>query len=272
MTGTLTYHASVGEKRKTLAQLRAHRKLDQIVQGTYWREENGDSRGCAVGCLTHHPRGGHDQFPDRWGVPVQIAYLMDYIFEALPVDKAKDWPVRIMSAIPVGKDLSGVYDRWCVWVLRRLVVLAGVSAPVVEVMASLFERAVEGDEPTNMEWAQAAEAARAAQAAWAARAARAAEAARAARAAEAAWAAGAARAAEAAEAARAARAAQAAWAAWAAGAARAAEAAEAAWAARAARAAEAAWAAGAAEAAEAAARHDWARAAADELVRLVKTA
>jgi hypothetical protein len=124
---TLTYHGNVSEKKATLKQLRHHRMLDQIVQGMYW-EGNGDGRGCAVGCLTHDPNGGHDQFPERWGVPVQLAYLMDQIFEALPKDEAVEWPVRIMSAIPVGRDLSRVYDRFCVWMLRDLVPIAGRNA------------------------------------------------------------------------------------------------------------------------------------------------
>ena len=129
---------------------------------------------------------------------MQIAYLIDQIFESLPLKTAVDWPVRAMSAIPTGADLSGVWDRWCVWMLRRLIAGAPAGADMASVaaMASLFERAVAGDEPTDAEWA-----AEAAEAAWAAEAARAAEAAWAARAAEAAraaWAAEAARAAEAA--------------------------------------------------------------------------
>jgi hypothetical protein len=234
---TLTYHDKVSEKRATLKQLRLHRELDQIVQGTYW-QGNGAGKGCAVGCLTHDPNGGHDQFPDRWGIPVQIAYLIDQIFESLTVEEAKDWPVRFMSAVPVGADLSRVWDKFCVWMLRDLVPIAGENAAVVEQMAVLFDRAAGGDEPSDTEWTEAA------------------------------WAAGAARAVEAAEAARAARAAEAARAV------EAARAAEAAWAEEAARAAEAAWAAAeaarAAEAAWAAEGNQWAREAADELVRIVK--
>jgi hypothetical protein len=240
------YHGSEEEKRATLVQLRHHRELDQIVQGTYW-EGNGDGRGCAVGCLTHDPDGGHKEFPERWGIPVQIAWIIDTIFESLPVDEAKDWPATIMSAIPVGADLSRSWDRFAAWMLRDLLPVAGVNTPVVEVMVTLFDRAASGDEPSSTEWSEAA---------WAA------EAAEAARAAEAAWAA---------RAARAARAAEAAWAARAAWAAEAAEAAWAAWATRAAWAAEAAWAAWATRAAWAAARNDWARRASAELVRIVET-
>ena len=162
---TLTYHGKVAEKRATLKQLREHRKADEIVQGLYWEPTNGSGRGCAVGCLTHSPGGGHGQFPDRWGVPENIAYLIDHIFESLPEEEAKDWPIRFMSAIPVGADLSRVWDRWCVWMLRRLIERAPVALPEVEVMASLFDRAVAEDEPSATEWREAAGAARAAEAA-----------------------------------------------------------------------------------------------------------
>ena len=83
------YHGDAELKRLTLEQLDEHRQLDQIVQGTYWRSEDGEelAKGSAVGCLTHDPSGGHDKFPARWGIPVQMAYLMDAIFEALPTDK-----------------------------------------------------------------------------------------------------------------------------------------------------------------------------------------
>jgi len=188
MTETTTtlppaYHGEVSQKRATLKQLREHRRLDQIVQGTYWIG-NGDGRGCCVGCLTHDPSGGHSLFPDRWGIPVNIAYLMDDLFESLPEEEAKDWPMRIMGAIPIGADLSRTWDRWAAWMLRDLAPIAGANAGVVEVMAHLFEREAGGDEPTTTEWDRAARdawdawdardardawAARAAWAAWAAR-------------------------------------------------------------------------------------------------------
>src|SRR5438309_9192702 len=111
-TMTLTYHGNITEKRATLKQLRQHRKLDQIVRGYGYWSSNGKPKGCAVGCLTHDPAGGHALFPARWGVPVQLAYLIDHLFESLPLEDAPDWPLRIMGAIPVGADLSRIYDRW----------------------------------------------------------------------------------------------------------------------------------------------------------------
>ena len=213
------YRGTTMTKAETLAQLAAHRKADEIIQGAYW----GDGHGCAVGCLTHDSDGGHDRFPELFGVPTQIAYLMDAIFESLPAEKAKDWPTRIMGAIPEGADLSRAWDRWCAWMLADLATLDSEAQAEVQAMADLFARAAAGDEPAAEEWDRAAEAARAvwdardAGAAWAVWAAGDAWAAGAARDAGAVWAAGAAGAARDAWAVWAAGDAWAAWAVWAAG-------------------------------------------------------
>ena len=166
---TLAYQGTES-KQSVLDRLQEHRRLDQLIKGQYWE----DGKGCAVACLTHADNGGHDQFPARWGIPVQIAYLIDTIFEALPTEDAMEWPVRVMSAIPEGADLSKVWDRYASWMLHDLATLNGVD-PSVGVIAGLFDRAVAGDEPTPQEWEQAAQATQAAQAArvariaWAAR-------------------------------------------------------------------------------------------------------
>jgi hypothetical protein len=225
------YHNDPALKERTLEQMRAHQRADQIVQGHYWSNE----RGCAVGCLTHDPTGGHAKYPELWGIPEPLAYLEDTLFESLSVEESKGWPVRFLDAIPVGADLSRAWDKWQAWCLRDLVPIAGENAQVVAVMAVLFERAGAGDEPSPAEWNRAARAAEAAEAAGAAEAAWAAWAARAA------GAAGAARVARVARAARDAWAAGAAWDAWDAGDARVARAAGAAWTARAAGAARDAW-------------------------------
>lgn len=44
MSNTTAYHSEPALKEATLAQMRAHREADQLVQGRYWDEE----KGCAV--------------------------------------------------------------------------------------------------------------------------------------------------------------------------------------------------------------------------------
>ncbi len=176
---TLAYKGTM-TKKETLAQLKAHDKADDIVQGTYWTGH----KGCAVGCLTHRPDGGHYLFPDMFGVPESFARLIDSLFEGLEPEEAKKWPLRIMSAIPVGKDLEPVIDKFILWTLRDLEPIAGTSLEVVRDMGDLYERRINGDEPTETQWRTAAGVSRAS---WAAGDAGAAGAARVARAS---WAAG----------------------------------------------------------------------------------
>jgi hypothetical protein len=248
----LAYHGNPKLKRMFLARVRAHVKADQLIQGYgYWK----DGKGCAVGCTVHLDLSGtaHQAYPRELGIPEELAYLEDHLFESLDVKRARAWPAQFLSAITPGADLSRVYGRWSAWNLidpvDGVITLVTDDFPDVQRIVRETGAACEAGDRVS--------AARAAEAAWAAGAAEAAEAA---------WAAGAAGAARAAGAAGAAWAAEAAWAA---GVAWATWAAEAAGAARAAGAAEAAWAAWAAEAAWAA-RAAYHVRAADKLIELLK--
>ena len=206
------YHNEPALKVSVVAQMRGHIARDELIHGKYW--ENG--KGCAVGCVAHDSEYPHQTMSEFIGVPVQLAQLLDGLFEALPNGEAKALPMRFLEAIRPGADLSRIWPQFAHWLLADPEVgilalpdlVADVRAPT-EIIARLkgaegrrelsAEERAEGDKA-----AWAAGAARAARAAWAARDARAAGAARAARDA---WAA------------RAARAAWDAWDAWAAGAA-----------------------------------------------------
>lgn len=142
------FHNDAALKEATLAELREHRRLDQIVQGFYWE----DSKGCAVGCMTHDPDGGHRLYPEKWGIPVELAYLEDRLFECLTVNDAKEWPLRFIGSIPVGADLTLVWSQWCVWMLRHLCRCEDVA---VEAVAALYERHITGDELSPEQWQEA---------------------------------------------------------------------------------------------------------------------
>ena len=99
----LTFHGSHELKAQRIAQVRAHRLADQLVHGTYW--ENG--KGCAVGCTIHS--GRHEDYETELGIPVELAYAEDHIFENLANGKALLWPERFLEAIPVGVDLRATH-------------------------------------------------------------------------------------------------------------------------------------------------------------------
>ena len=109
MTETMVaYHNDPTLKAAVLAQMAGHRADGTLIKGVYWAA----GRGCAVGCLTHDPVGGHAQYPARWGIPEELARIEDGIFDHLPLEDARAWPERFLAVIKPGADLSGVYAAW----------------------------------------------------------------------------------------------------------------------------------------------------------------
>ena len=92
-------------------RLNEHYKADEIIQGKYW--ENG--KGCAVGCTIHS--SDHDKYESKLGIPICLAYLQDTIFEGLPNELAKVFPIEFLSVIKVGSNLSKVSKLFMIWVL-----------------------------------------------------------------------------------------------------------------------------------------------------------
>ena len=182
----LAYQGPIS-KRKLLSRIDAHAKADRLDQGTYGAM-NGAWRGCAVSCSlvdadgklpdgTLLEDGRHDLYPELLGIPEQLAYLEDAIFEALPSSQAMEWPRRFAKAIPDGADLSLVWPRFAVWLLVDPENGVGPDDEHCQAVAGLYRRVIAGEDVPDAEFSRAA---RAAGAAWHAGPARAVEAARAA--------------------------------------------------------------------------------------------
>ena len=150
-------------KASLIAQLEAHYAADEIIKGTYW--ENG--KGCAVGCCVHS--ADHSLFPKLFDIPESIAILMDSIFEELPDNHAKEFPLRFIRAIPVGSDLSKIENLFLEWILidPKHGVIQFNPDPSILKVAELHRRVIDGDAVSDSEWDAAGTRA----AAWAGRAA-----------------------------------------------------------------------------------------------------
>lgn len=98
----LSYHNDPAVKAKYVARFEAHRKADEVIQGTGF--DNG--RGCFVGCTLD--RYDHELFPVELGWPQWLAHLADAIFEGLPASEAPQFGSNLLAAIPVGVDLEPV--------------------------------------------------------------------------------------------------------------------------------------------------------------------
>ena len=147
-------------QKKYIDRVKAHYKADEIIQGTYW--ENG--KGCAVGCtiqdddVKNSHTNWHTRYEEALGVPRELAYLEDAIFEGLNNGKAKEFPLRFLNAIKLGADLSKVNDKFIIWLFsdEKEGIITKVTAEdvkkVINDTTALFTRRLNGDNPTRDEW------------------------------------------------------------------------------------------------------------------------
>jgi hypothetical protein len=112
-------------KPEFVAELKWHQEQDLFLKGTY---DNGHGKGCAVGCsLMSVARAkkieiadfsNHARYEDLLGVPEWLARVEDTIFEGLPTDRSKTWPVEFAEAINVGADLERAKAPFLIFILE----------------------------------------------------------------------------------------------------------------------------------------------------------
>ena len=123
----IAFHGDKKLKTAMLRELTWHAVQDKIVKGTYGDTRNNrDFRGCAIGCAVHSlariqkrhlNTSDHFLLQSELGIPAEIAFLMDGIFEMLPHDDAMLWPRRVIASIRPGADLAMVIPQFLLWVL-----------------------------------------------------------------------------------------------------------------------------------------------------------
>src|SRR6185437_1787258 len=107
----LTFHNDPNLKLKYVQRFEAHRKMDEVIQGTGF--ENG--RGCFVGCTLN--KYDHEAFETELGWPKWLAHLADSIFEGLSEEGAPQFGTDLLEAVPVGVVLEPVW--WKLAILRH---------------------------------------------------------------------------------------------------------------------------------------------------------
>lgn len=85
---------------KFIDRVQTHHDLDEIIKGKYWE----DGKGCAVGCTVHS--GSHNCYELELGIPEWMARLEDALFEGMPNEHAKEFPLKLLKAIPLG------FENW----------------------------------------------------------------------------------------------------------------------------------------------------------------
>jgi hypothetical protein len=116
-------------KEQMLAEVQKHRKADQILQGTYGKE-NGSWKGCAVACSLRSidilkgkklrvEYNQHKRYESELGIPEWLARLEDTIFEGLPKAKAELWPEQFIKAIPENVDLEPIKRKFSAYLMKE---------------------------------------------------------------------------------------------------------------------------------------------------------
>ena len=77
--------------------------------------------GGAVGCTLEHK--DNKRYPIELGLPVWLARLEEDIFNNLPVDKAKQWPLNFLKAIPIGVDVDAARHLIDIRRMDRLIII-----------------------------------------------------------------------------------------------------------------------------------------------------
>ena len=123
----IAFHNDKKLKAAMLKEIDWHAAQDMIVKGSYGDNcTNGDFRGCAIGCSIHSlariqkrklNTADHWLFESELGIPVEIAYLVDGLFEALPDAESQALPRRVIAAIRPGADLLMVIPQFLLWTL-----------------------------------------------------------------------------------------------------------------------------------------------------------
>ena len=130
-----------------IAEMAWHQEQDKIKQGTYGEGDNGNFRGCAIGCSIHSlsrfrgerlETSRHSVLEDYLDIPAGLAHLFDGVFEWLPLPLAKKFPLRFASAIPCGADLKMVVPKFLYWVLTDIPQPADEPAELTEFMDELI--------------------------------------------------------------------------------------------------------------------------------------
>lgn len=107
-------------KTQFINELKKHQLADAFIKGTYLGDGLQDMKGCAVGCSLksinrikniNEKVDIHKRYETELGIPEWLARLEDTIFEGLPLEESKQWPVEFSMSIKVGVDLDQIKNK-----------------------------------------------------------------------------------------------------------------------------------------------------------------
>ena len=96
----------------------------------------------------------------EFGIHATLAHLEDVIFEGLPNEVSKNWPIDFVSSINVGADLSLVFAKFYVRIAtdQEHGFQQYTNDKRVHHVADLYKRTIAGDTVSSKEWDDARDA------------------------------------------------------------------------------------------------------------------
>ena len=149
----LAFHSEPSLKTAVMDRLREHRRLDTIVQGTYFDE----GRGCHLGCITHINDDTHEAAERLFGIEQRVGYWLEAVFEGLPKEDCAAWVIESTEAIPVGADLSKCHHHLAAWLLGEsgLLTITDINRDAIEQARRLHLAAANGQSLSAEQWSAA---------------------------------------------------------------------------------------------------------------------
>ena len=103
---------------KWIAEMEEHQRLDEYAQGDWF---DTDTRvGCFYGCNMQTSERALEKAIVSMKLPPWLVYLSEKIFEGLPSEEAKTFPVRLIKAIPINTDIESVRHKLAISRLSKL--------------------------------------------------------------------------------------------------------------------------------------------------------
>jgi len=129
-------------KRDLISRVRSYKATETLTDHVPWEDLKEPSGRLRVGAYKW------SNYPAELGIPDNLAYIQECLFEGMPFNQSMELPERFLSSIPVGADLSLAWSRFAVWLFEVELERYATSKPV----AALYSRRIAGDEPSDDDW------------------------------------------------------------------------------------------------------------------------
>jgi hypothetical protein len=139
--------------QETFAEMaRRHRDADMLVDGTFAMVRG---QACSIGCFCYDYGLRENDFEGLaklTGYPQSAHYLQEAIFEGLPKTERADWHVAFADKAETITDWRTCIDKTVLASLRIAEPHDTSESKVVAAVIDLYERRLNGDNPSETEW------------------------------------------------------------------------------------------------------------------------